>query len=110
MVSLLVANNWDSRDILDQPVAEIVPKTQPAFARLRRATARPASPAEFREILTREGCLDEARAAGEVGLQFLQLSDISTSQTVRTLAGELPRFSRRLTPRNLGTVRAISVA
>jgi hypothetical protein len=54
----------------DEVVAEIVPHTQPDFARLRRASSRSAAPRPTNQeasCLTGEVCLAVARAAGEGG-------------------------------------------
>jgi hypothetical protein len=72
----------------DQPVAKIVPNTQPAFARpsgelrLGRHATRGDVPAA--STPSREGCLDEAREASEVGLQVLRSSRLPGTQQLRT--------------------------
>ena len=71
---------------LDAVIGVRIPASQPAFARLRRASARSARTARRRadESPPGEGCLDEARAAGEVGPHFSQQVRRRSTQRLRT--------------------------
>ena len=111
-----------------QPVANSVPNTQPAFARLRRASARQAqscrSLTSVSELTTGEGCLDEARAAGEVGppLEWSHASDSDTQRGPRRRFNHPLERSRSKYPRTcpstltvsreipVGTMRAFAMA